>query len=1714
MNTTPICPSCGKPLAPSAPKGLCQECLLKAGFPTGTEMNPNDPSPKTAAFIPPTPEELAAKFPQLEIFELLGRGGMGAVYKARQKQLDRIVALKILPPGIGDDPAFAERFSREAKALAKLNHPNIVTIYDSGRADGLYYFLMEFVDGVNLRQLLETGRVASREALAIVPQICDALQFAHDSGIVHRDIKPENILMDRRGRVKVADFGLAKLVRMEGRARHSVRAEHAQNEDGVTRPTSELTEAGKVMGTPQYMAPEQKDRPLEVDHRADIYALGVVFYQMLTGELPGKQIEAPSTKVHIDVRLDEIVLRALEKKPELRYQQASVMKTQVETIASSPSASVPPIQEKGSPPPDEKVIHAGRSSVKVPAIGLLIAGVINLLPLVLFMLVIGSAFFRSPDPGITAGIAFVLPLLFSVIGAFVFWGARSMMQLRSYGLCVAASILAIVTPPGFLIGLPFGIWSLIVLSRREVREAFESNRKPAAPPKGTTFSSATLYSRKAVTTGIWAAFLFVALPLFLGIHGFTDDLLSRSFSYLCLVIAAVGALVLIIAILRTANNPLDKATNQPPAPGLIAVPRWAVGLGVVSLGGVILITVILMVANVQTRTRASTSQSPTAASFSPVIELVVESGIDFDTGKQRQLPLPQPLGDRDQTRYDWFNSEESGPWMREHGIDVVNGNHALMSKDLMLVKLEKKNWDTLSPDKLRQRILDQAPTSDSFTDSSSRTFGFKTREGSIGIVQMMEDRYAPGITNTMLPGVKIRYKLIQRTASQQVRVEKPEAELTLFATDQQGTRIFVDQNKAWNQDGSGLEQAADRLFALGDVWLQSSVPSGKQLMGVVVRVPNGDSTEPSRIADMDFDGEQDAIGSFAIIPKQKNGDDWIGLIRAFPPEQKSATVRVAISHGPFISGPELGKRWGSKGETAFGNFTTDEVFDRKGTAAVHLAHDLRDCDIRLIAFPYQSKDTAIERLKRKFTRRSQQQNWVVGRRLDSKKSGSQNMELWEFPGLSAIVGASIQFEVRPIHWVEFRDVALNPGEGTRVQIRIESDDPTGGVQPQESSEARALLRNGLDSYLDALQTTLHGSGPGKGIQWLPRLIESEKKYTAQFGGTELSLPDEVVKKLGELGATLRDGNIEKAKTLIHAVRGAYPQEWVDRLNGNAEKPGNAGEYKVTLTNGVSFEVVAICRNPRETNFWWKPDGTPFPAPPFEIVKLPELGPTRGPTVTVNPTNEFLIYVQRQRPEDWPKDVAMAIGNDWNPRPSDIEFSPTIRDLESGKTASAHLICFDRVPGSVNYQVKVARGPWEAIAVYDGKRTRELVSGVMVVCSTPAIPEKRNDHQFEVMHNVDREIYSIRLIAKFQNGKTREVDFHSGPLRGNPAKGFAIIHPGDFKPADVKEYVIERAHWERGEIKGISLKPNAAPESTSAPQSSIPNLTASQRVAIVEEAHHAFRSLANLPQNHRTNDDIPEKFWGETIRSLKPLRVVNDRINIKIVLQESGAIESGLYVNLPISSHAPEAAVFLEFVLLSEVDHNSNGQLYRYKLFNTPKIMIFGPVIERTLQSPSTTRTNAFIDFDTGAVLTPPAAVDVKEPWKADVYSNIWSWAVSDGVDAVADTSEQVRGLRWFGMSVTRVPDSEWENGTAQSIERAVNNREAKTAFHNMKFPSPGNDRLQAVVSANTLTTVSDLSKTFAFRTREGNLGVLQLLQVSDEPRGFVKFRYKLVQAPE
>ena len=272
------CSECGAVLDAAALEQPCPACLMKLGL-ASWQSRGNSLDTSSSAYEPPTPDELTGQLPNLEVLELLGHGGMGAVYKARQTSLDREVAIKLIRPDAASVPGFAERSTREARTLARLNHPNIVTVHDFGRIEdsNLYYLVMEYVEGTDLRRLIQAGELTPQQSLTIVPAVCDALQYAHDVGVVHRDIKPENILLDTSGRVKIADFGLARLTGSECSA--------------IT-----LTGTRQIMGTLRYMAPEQMEASHEVDHRADIYSLGAVFYEMMTGQVPAGHFDPPSKK--------------------------------------------------------------------------------------------------------------------------------------------------------------------------------------------------------------------------------------------------------------------------------------------------------------------------------------------------------------------------------------------------------------------------------------------------------------------------------------------------------------------------------------------------------------------------------------------------------------------------------------------------------------------------------------------------------------------------------------------------------------------------------------------------------------------------------------------------------------------------------------------------------------------------------------------------------------------------------------------------------------------------------------------------------------------------------------------------------------------------------------------------------------------------------------------------------------------------------------------------------------------------------------------------------------------------------------------------------------------------------------------------------------------------------------------------------------------------
>ncbi len=454
------CASCGGEIPSDAPAGACPRCALAAAL----ASDRGDP----------TPESVAAKLPGFDILGVLGRGGMGVVFKARQRALDRVVALKVLPPAMAAAPGFSDRFAREAKAMARLAHPNIVAVHEFGDAGGLFYLVLEYVDGLNVREAMRAGRIGPKEALAIVPQICDALQYAHDRGVVHRDVKPENVMIDRDGRVRIADFGLAKL---------------ADRETG----DASLTGASQVMGTLHYMAPEQWEHPKDVDHRADIYSLGVVFYEMLTGELPVGKFEPPSHRAAIDVRIDAVVLRSLERDRELRWQRADDVKTGVSAITSS-AATAPapaPLPSETAPAKKERFESSYTSAAitALAAAGFGVAAVAAGIPGLWWIsgicalgaaIEVVQAFAKRQKDAPAAAAApetWLSPVMTGVAAsagvvliACIFWGA----DMKATRIENGAGSLALVL--GFVLAVLLGT------RRQQARVAEATNGRPPGPP--------------------------------------------------------------------------------------------------------------------------------------------------------------------------------------------------------------------------------------------------------------------------------------------------------------------------------------------------------------------------------------------------------------------------------------------------------------------------------------------------------------------------------------------------------------------------------------------------------------------------------------------------------------------------------------------------------------------------------------------------------------------------------------------------------------------------------------------------------------------------------------------------------------------------------------------------------------------------------------------------------------------------------------------------------------------------------------------------------------------------------------------------------------------------------------------------------------------------------------------------------------------------------
>ena len=236
----------------------------------------------------------------------VGQGGIAEIYRARQDSLDRDVAIKILFSKLTDDKDIVRRFERESIVIARLVHPNIVHIIDKGVAGGRYYFVMEYIDGTNLKEIIGSDKVSLQTKLEMIVQVCKGLDYAHKNGVIHRDVKPANILVDRQGNALVADFGIAQF---------------------VGAPESEMTSTDVIMGTRAYMSPEQRISSTNVDQTTDIYAVGIVLYEILVGKKPMGRFKMPGEiNPQLGTRFDEIVAKCLSQEPKDRFQTAVELK--------------------------------------------------------------------------------------------------------------------------------------------------------------------------------------------------------------------------------------------------------------------------------------------------------------------------------------------------------------------------------------------------------------------------------------------------------------------------------------------------------------------------------------------------------------------------------------------------------------------------------------------------------------------------------------------------------------------------------------------------------------------------------------------------------------------------------------------------------------------------------------------------------------------------------------------------------------------------------------------------------------------------------------------------------------------------------------------------------------------------------------------------------------------------------------------------------------------------------------------------------------------------------------------------------------------------------------------------------------------------------------------------------------------------------------------
>jgi predicted Ser/Thr protein kinase len=374
----------------------------------------------------------------------IGRGGMGTVYLARQLSLGRPVAIKVLPLDLAREEQFLERFHREADALSRLSHPNIVAVFDRGEIDSQPYLVMEFVEGASLRDAMRSGPLPVAEAFRVLSAVLTALDHAHEKGIVHRDIKPENILLSKDGVVKVADFGLSRLL----------------GPDDTTR----LTRTQLVLGTYEYMAPEQREHAREADPRSDLYAAGVVLYEMLAGELPIGRFALPSRlrPRECDARVDAVIEKSLEKDPSARFQGAKEMGDAIDAIRRSPE----PRPASGAPraPLGYKPVRFEHHLDNVATINHVLGTIAYVLG---FVAIFGGL--RVPRAFWIGGPTFVL---FFIAGWYLRTAAEGLRKYRPAARTAQAVIGILGAFTGLL--LPFSVYSFWVLFSHRGRTYYDA----------------------------------------------------------------------------------------------------------------------------------------------------------------------------------------------------------------------------------------------------------------------------------------------------------------------------------------------------------------------------------------------------------------------------------------------------------------------------------------------------------------------------------------------------------------------------------------------------------------------------------------------------------------------------------------------------------------------------------------------------------------------------------------------------------------------------------------------------------------------------------------------------------------------------------------------------------------------------------------------------------------------------------------------------------------------------------------------------------------------------------------------------------------------------------------------------------------------------------------------------------------------------------------